>query len=121
VRRVVKLSISTFLALLLGAALVISAAGSTRRGTLAVVARNPVVVTGRGFLPRERVTLRTSLGGHVYRKTVVASRIGRFTTRFADANAECSPFAVSATGARGTRATTRKIAIPPPCGMVITP
>lgn len=99
-----------------------SASGVTRRATLAVANDNPVVVVGRGFLRGERVTLRTSINGQLYKKTVVANTLGRFSTQLAQVDAECWPFAVSAVGARGSRATAlRKIVIPPPCSVPIQP
>ena len=116
----VKLSISIGLLLLLAASL--TSAGSARpRAKLALVDTQPLVVAGRGFAPAERVTLRTALNGRQITKKVTASRIGRFTVRLAATNADCDPFTVSAAGRAGSRAMLRRINIPPPCGIVITP
>ena len=108
---------------LLPVALLAVPAGAARaKATLAVVDESPVTVIGRGFLAKERVTLRTSVAGHLHRKVVTANRLGRFTAQFDGVEAaQCSPYAVSAVGARGSRATTRKIAIPPACGIPIQP
>jgi hypothetical protein len=121
-RSIVKLLISASAALLLAGTLVIAASAVTRRATVAVADANPVLVVGRGFLRGERVALRTSINGQLYKKTVLANNLGRFSTRLAQVDAECWPFAVSAVGARGSRATAlRKIVIPPPCSVPIQP
>jgi hypothetical protein len=51
----------------------------------------------------------------------VATRRGSFTARVATVDAECSPFIVYAAGNGGSRAQLRRINIPPPCGIPITP
>jgi hypothetical protein len=118
--RAVKFPISIGLLLLLAASL--TSAGSARaKAKLVLVDTQPVVVAGRGFAPAERVTLRTALNGRQITKRVTASRIGRFTVRLAATDAECYPFTVSAVGGEGSRAMLRRINIPPPCGIPITP
>jgi hypothetical protein len=103
------------------------AAGATggaeikRRPALAVADQSPLVVTGRGFGRFERVTVRATVHGATYTRRVRAGRRGRFTARFGGVSAECHPFGVTAGGARGSRASMRRIAIPPPCGIVIQP
>ena len=107
-----------FLALVVSAA---SASPAARRPSLALVSDDPVVVSGRGFVSRERVTLRATVGGREFSKRVLASRFGRFTTEVADADATCSPFVITARGRTGTTATLKRINIPSPCGVVIQP
>jgi hypothetical protein len=99
----------------------LSIASAKGRAKLVLVDASPVVVAGRGFAPAERVTLRTTLEGRRIAKRVTANRTGRFIVRFAATSAECDPFTVSAVGRAGSRATLRRIQIPPPCGIVITP
>jgi hypothetical protein len=118
--RAVKLPISIGLAIVVAAAL--SSVGTAKgRAKLVLVDTHPVVVAGRGFAPAERVTLRTTLNGRRITKRVTASRTGRFTVRLAAEDAECTPLAVSAVGREGSRASLRKIVIPPPCGIPIAP
>lgn len=115
------MSISLAVACALTAGLVVSASAGKQRATLALVKENPVVVVGRGFLRGERVTLRTAINGQRFTRTVTANRYGRFTRQVADVDAECWPFTISASGMRGSHAVTRKINIPPPCGVPIQP
>lgn len=112
--------------MLLLVATVLSSAGSSAKTkpTIALVDSSPVVVAGRGFVRAERVTLRAAVNGRQITKRVMANRNGRFTVRLVeDAIAECNPFtvSVSAVGRAGSRAMLRRIAIPPPCGIVIAP
>jgi hypothetical protein len=108
---------------LLVLALVVPAASSAagQRPLLALVNDDPVVVSGRGFVSRERITLRATVGGAQFSKRVFASRFGRFTAEVADADATCSPFVITARGRTGTTATLKRINIPAPCGVVIQP
>jgi hypothetical protein len=118
--RSVKFPISIALAVVVAAAL--SSVGSAKgRAKLVLVDTHPVVVAGRGFAPAERVTLRTTLNGRRITKHVTATRTGRFTVRLATEDAECTPLAISAVGREGSRASLRKIVIPPPCGIPIAP
>lgn len=125
--RIVKLSISLGIVLLLVTALVISAfaagtgKGGKRRAFVALVGDNPLVVSGRGFAGRERVTLRTAAQGQKLVKVVSADRSGRFRARIASVDAACWPFVISAEGARGSRAVLRRFRIPPACGIPIQP
>lgn len=127
--RIVKLWISLGIALILVAALVISAFAAQpdgkpdgkRRATIGLVSESPLTVSGRGFAARERVTLRTAVNGEKVTKIVIASRTGGFRARMGDVDAECWPFVVSAQGTRGSVAALRRINIPPPCGVPITP
>jgi hypothetical protein len=92
------------------------ASETKRRPVVALLDDRPVAVAGRGFARGERVTLRTAVGGRQFAKTVRATQAGRFTATFAEADAACQPFSVSAVGRLGSRATFRRIEIPPPCG-----
>ena len=95
-----------------------AASPAPRRPSLAVVESNPVVVEGRGFAAREKVTLRTNIAGQEYKQVVTAEPDGHFKARMAETNAECATFRVSAAGERGSRAVTPR-PIAPPCGMQI--
>ena len=122
---IVKFSIlGTFTAVLAVATLVASAVATPstetkRRPVVALLNDAPVSVAGRGFARGERVTVRTAVSGRAFAKTVRATRAGRFTATFTEANAACQPFTVSAVGRLGSRATFRRIEIPPPCGPLI--
>ncbi len=85
-----------------------------------VAETSPVVVEGRGFVAKERVTLRASIAGQVFKQKVKADADGRFTAQLTEMNAECQPFRVSAAGHRGSRAVTPR-SVPAPCGMQIQP
>jgi hypothetical protein len=124
---IVKFSIlGTFTAVLAvaalaGAAVATPASETKRRPVVTLLDDRPVSVAGRGFARGERVTVRTSVNGRAFAKTVRATQAGRFTATFAEANAACQPFAVSAIGRLGSRAMFRRIEIPPPCGPPIQP
>ena len=114
--------------LALGAALVAATAvsgatGATpRKATIAVVDPDPLAISGRGFHAGERVSFRVTMKGVVYRKVVTATRYGRLSAQWATLELpECSPYTVTATGARGSSAMVRRIQIPPACGMVLQP
>lgn len=116
------------LILVLGASLVAgmtasSAPGATpRKTTITVVDTDPLAINGRGFRAGERVTFKVSQGGAVYRKVVTANRLGRLSAEWATLELpDCSPYTVTATGARGSTAMVRRIQIPPACGMVLQP
>ena len=116
------------LVLVLGATLVAATAvsgatGTTpRKATIAVVDPDPLAIAGRGFFARERVTLRVTREGAVYRKVVTANRLGRLSAEWATLELpECTPYTVTATGARGSTASVRRIRIPPACGIVLQP
>jgi hypothetical protein len=117
-----SVNLSILIGLLLLVAVPLASGGTSRaRATIALADDSPVVVAGRGFARAERVTLRTTVNGRRFTRIVVAGRYGRFTARVANVDAECSPFAVSAVGERGSRAALRRIKIPPPCGPPIAP
>jgi hypothetical protein len=108
------------LAVLVTAAALACLSGAAERATLAVADDNPVVVEGRGFAAKERVTLRTTIEGQDYKVVVKADAEGRLKTQIAEKDAKCLPFRVSAAGDRGSKAVTPR-RIPPPCGVPIQP
>jgi hypothetical protein len=116
-------SVGAVLALLaVSAAAVATPASETkRRPVLSLLDDGPVSVAGRGFARGERVTVRTAVSGRTFAQTVRATRAGRFTATFTEADAACQPFTVTAVGRAGSRATFRRIEIPPPCGPPIQP
>jgi hypothetical protein len=124
---IVKFSIlGSFVAVLAVAAFAASAVATPasdtkRRSAVTLLDDRPVTIAGRGFVRGERVTLRTAVNGRRFTKTVRATVAGRFTATFAEANAACQAFAVSAIGRLGSRAAFRRIEIPPPCGPPIQP
>ena len=89
---------------------------STGRPTLALASETPLVVAGRGFKAGERVTVVAKVARGAFRKKVSAGTGGRFKARFAAADASCSPWSVTAVGGQGSRASLRRIRVPPPCG-----
>jgi hypothetical protein len=109
---------------LLGAAAVAVASSDAAesRAALRVVDRSPLVVGGARFESGERVTLRILIrGSGSFGKTVVAGRLGGFTTRFGGRSLpRCAGYMITAAGARGTRAELRAL-IPPPCGVDLQP
>jgi hypothetical protein len=81
-----------------------AAAAQSRRATLKLETLAPLVVEGRAFAQRERVSL-TASGPSVQRMlSVVARRNGSFVARFSLRLGSCAPFTVRAVGARGSRA-----------------
>jgi hypothetical protein len=119
VLRLVNVSIS---AALVALALVISVSAATHRGTMSISATEAgVSVTGRNFQPRERVVLKATIDTRTIKRTLRAGTTGRFATKLDSADATCSPVYVTATGARGTTAATRRVRIPDACGMVVQP
>jgi hypothetical protein len=119
VKALVKAWIFIAVVLAVGAAQATSATDKTR-ASLLMLEDNPLRVAGRGFVARERVRLRTTVNGRRLAKTVRATPQGRFSAQF-QVDAECWPFVVYADGGSGSRATLRRIRIPPPCGALITP
>jgi hypothetical protein len=121
-RPTVKRLISASAVLLVAGSLVAAAPAAKRHPRLTVVDQRPLVVRGVGFLPRERVTLEATAGDQQAAKIVRATATGVFTARFdAITDASCSPFTVTAAGARGTTAASRRLRIPEACGIVIQP
>jgi len=100
------------------------ASGAKRHPHVAIVDQSPLVVVGKGFLPRERATVRASVGGEQLTKRIRATRAGSFRAELGDIDeSSCSGVvAVTVVGTAGSRATaSRHVAIPPPCGIVIQP
>jgi hypothetical protein len=89
---------------------------TARKPSLSLAAETPLVVAGRGFKARERVTVVASVMQGEFRKRVSAGARGRFTARFHSADASCGPMYVRAVGGQGSRAFLRRPGIPPPCG-----
>jgi hypothetical protein len=73
----------------------------------------PITVTGTGFKAAERVKVVVRSPA-VHRKTVTASRRGRFTAMFRSAAGKCASIHALATGNKGSRATAY---VPPSCGI----
>ena len=89
---------------------------------MALTSETPVVIAGRGFRGRERISLRLVLGTQRFAKAFRATRSGTFRATFVQADASCSPFTLIAVGRAGSRATqTRRFNIPPPCGIAPQP
>jgi hypothetical protein len=84
--------------------------------TVAVAQEAGLVVEGHGFKSGESVTVKTTIGGQEYEKTVTADAQGRFTAKLSDSPVECASFRVSAVGSKGSR-TVSKRPVAPPCGM----
>jgi hypothetical protein len=72
--------------------------GATGRPAIVAKSTNPLIVSGTGFKPRERVRV----GMNSSRRTVVASGSGSFSIRF-KTNA-CGSITVTAVGNHGSRA-----------------
>lgn len=81
-----------------------AAAASPRRATLKLATLAPLVVHGRGFGKAERVVLTAAAPNAQRTLRVVARRNGFFTARFDLRLGRCTPLAVRAVGARGSRA-----------------
>jgi hypothetical protein len=123
----VKSRISRVVCLISVASLAVAAAGlasaapereTKRHPAVVVTNENPVVVAGRGFAARERVALSVRIGSRAYAKALRATPAGTFRATFAQADAQCQPYTVTAVGRSGSRAVqTRRFNIPPPCGI----
>lgn len=94
-----------------------------RKPVVVLVSDDPVSLRGRNFAAREQLIVRVSLGGRSYAKRLRATALGTFSARFTGVAAtECDPIAVSVTGGGGSRVgLTRKIQIPPACGIAPQP
>ena len=93
------------------AAVVAAPSGLARTHPMINVTRViPITVQGSGFRAAERVKVVVRSPA-VYRKTVTATRRGRFTASFRRGS-KCASIHVVATGNRGSRATTY---VPPSC------
>jgi hypothetical protein len=96
------------------AALVAASGGVARsRPTITVTRVVPLIVKGSGFVAGERVKVAVREPA-VYRKTVTAGRLGRFTATFRVALGKCVRIRVVATGNRGSRASDT---VPPSCAV----
>jgi hypothetical protein len=84
-------------------AIQVTAAGARRHPSVTVARVIPVIVQGAGFASAERVKVVVRLP-KLYRKTVTATRRGRFTATFRVAAGKCNTIRVSAIGNRGSRA-----------------
>ena len=97
------------LALALGAALVLSVAGTplaggaAKRPTLRILELAPVRIQGTNFQPGERVKLLVNAGGPVAKSLRAGSR-GGFSVRLGVSLRGCDALVVQAIGARGSRA-----------------
>jgi hypothetical protein len=65
---------------------------------------NPVVVVGRGFVPREPVLLTATAGSVQRIVPLIARRNGSFKARFRLKLKPCATVTVLAVGTRGSRA-----------------
>jgi hypothetical protein len=95
-----------------------------RHPSVAIVDQSPIVVVGRGFAARERVTVRASHGGQQLTRTLRATRTGAFRTELGELDqSSCAPvLSVTVVGGAGSRATAaRHVTIAEPCGIVIQP
>jgi hypothetical protein len=93
------------------AAVVVAPGGLARtHPTINVIRVIPITVTGTGFKAGERVKVVVRSPA-VYRKTVTATRRGRFTAAFRRGS-KCASIHVLATGNKGSRATAY---VPPSC------
>ena len=118
ISRPIVLGSITAACLVLSAAAAAFSPDTAPRPTLVLVADAPISFAGRGFAPRERVTVRLSWNGVALKRQVVATGLGTFRVRFAGASrTECEPAVGVATGSAGSRASSRKIRIPPACGI----
>jgi hypothetical protein len=96
-------------------AAVVAAPGGVARThpTIEVTRIIPITVIGSGFKAGERVRVVVRSPA-VHRKTVTASRRGRFTARFRSGAGKCASIRAIATGNKGSRATAF---VPPSCGI----
>lgn len=119
-----KLSISALIVAAIAVLVVISTASGARQQARITVQTggSGLAVTGRFFLPRERVILRAQSGTTSLQRSVVASPAGRFATEIDLAgDNSCAPLSVTATGKRGSTASFHRPAIPDACGIVLQP
>jgi hypothetical protein len=97
----------------------IPAASATSRPTVSLTDASPATVVGRGFLARERVSVRVRpIGSDSFVKAVRSTVAGRFVVVFADeAVPDCAGYTITAVGGQGSRATLRRMIPPPGCGV----
>ena len=117
----------TRIALIAVAAASLVAAGvatpAATKASVGLAKRSPVTVTGAGFQPRERVTVRvTPLGRISYAKVVTATATGRVTAVFAGRTiGDCVGVRVVAVGNGGSRAVRWELPPPGACGIEPAP
>jgi hypothetical protein len=92
-----------FLPIVLAAVVAAPGAVACTHPTIEVTRVVPIVVQGSGFKPEERVKLVVRTPG-IYRKTVTATRRGRFAANFHHGS-KCASIHVLAKGNKGSRAT----------------
>lgn len=71
------------------------------KATLTIMDPHPLIVSGRGFKPNERVVVTTASA----RRTVTANAAGRFVVRFG--NIRCVAGPIRAVGSKGSRVVTQ--------------
>ena len=82
-----------------------AAAAPSGQARLRLLQRQPIVLAGTSFLPRERVRVSLTVDGATRARAVVASARGSFTVTFASGPADrCAALVVRAAGTRGSRA-----------------
>ena len=110
------------IALILTLALALPTCAEAAVPQLRLVGERPVHVTGTGFHGAEQVTVRVSLSsGATFARTAVATRSGRIAIRFlGHTMSPCDGYSLTAVGDAGSRVT-KKIAVPPSCGVVVPP
>jgi len=87
-------------------AIQVTAVFAGTKPSVTVTRVTPVVVRGAGFHSAESVKVVVRLPA-VYRKTVIATRRGRFVAYFHVAAGKCITIRVSAIGNKGSRASTK--------------
>lgn len=117
------MTVPRLVAVLLGISVLVAfaataAGGSSARPQLAVFDTKPFAVRGLNFRVGERVRVVLRSEGNVYTRNPTASSTGRFVARFASVSFDdCSPYVVSALGAKGSRAGKRYVPMCPPLGV----
>jgi hypothetical protein len=105
------------LTIAVAAALVLAATASGRTAaSVRITTVTPLTVVGRGFEPRERVTLRVTIGRAAVRRVALATGLGRIRVRFSPLLAAdvCGGYVVvTASGSKGSRASTRRPCLTP--------
>jgi hypothetical protein len=72
--------------------------------SLQLMDTTPVVVRGRGFEARERVSIVVHVGGDVESKVRMTTGAGGFRVSFGESLGSCERLSVRAWGSRGSRA-----------------
>jgi hypothetical protein len=100
----------------------VTAVAAQQVAQIRLTGSSPIQVAGSGFAASDRVTVRVSQpGGAMFSKAVLATAGGRFVARFPNRRLDtCQGYTITATGTSGRRAT-RRVLIPPPCGIEIGP